>query len=112
MKELNGYPLWINSRFVKYTFPLNLHGRVDELCRSIDNYLPFLIRLRVFYAPNRVRCRRHYLLVFALKINPHIRDWDPHGDTTGLAKSVAWVSLLAWTGVLLLGRLIPYIGTG
>jgi hypothetical protein len=52
------------------------------------------------------------VLVFALKINPHLRNWDPHGDTTGLAKTVAWVSLAVWTGVLLLGRLIPYIGTG
>ena len=52
------------------------------------------------------------VLVFAIKINPVIASWDPHGDTSGFAKSVAWVSLAAWTGVLLLGRLIPYIGTG
>ena len=52
------------------------------------------------------------VLVFALKINPQITNWDPHGGTTGLAKAVAWVSLATWTGVLLLGRLIPYIGTG
>lgn len=52
------------------------------------------------------------VLVFALKINPVIGQWDPYGDTPGLAKTVAWVSLAAWTGVLLLGRLIPYIGTG
>jgi hypothetical protein len=52
------------------------------------------------------------VLIFALKINPQIGNWDPHGDTTVLAKSVAWVSLVSWTGILLLGRLIPYIGTG
>ena len=52
------------------------------------------------------------VLVFALKIKPVIGNWDPHGDTPGLAKTVAWSSLAAWTGVLLLGRLIPYIGTG
>ena len=52
------------------------------------------------------------VLVFALKINPVIGNWDPHGDTSGFAKTVAWVSLAVWTGVLLLGRLIPYIGTG
>jgi hypothetical protein len=52
------------------------------------------------------------VLIFALKVDPLIENWDPHGDTTALAKTVAWVSLLAWTGVLLLGRLIPYIGTG
>lgn len=52
------------------------------------------------------------VLVFALMVNPQIASWDPHGGTTTLAKSVAWISLLVWTGVLLLGRLIPYIGTG
>lgn len=50
--------------------------------------------------------------VFALKINPVIGNLEPHGDTPGLAKAIAWVSLATWTGVLLLGRLIPYIGTG
>ncbi len=52
------------------------------------------------------------VLLFALKINPQIGNCDPHGDTTVLAKAVAWASLGIWTGVLLLGRLIPYIGTG
>jgi hypothetical protein len=52
------------------------------------------------------------VLIFALKINPVISNWDPHGDTSIFAKTVAWVSLATWTGVLLLGRLIPYIGTG
>ena len=51
-------------------------------------------------------------LIFAFKINPVIGSWDPHGDTPGVVKTVAWVSLATWTGVLLLGRLIPYIGTG
>lgn len=52
------------------------------------------------------------VLVFALKIDPVIGSWDPHGDTTVFAKTVAWISLAVWTAVLLLGRLIPYIGTG
>jgi hypothetical protein len=52
------------------------------------------------------------VLIFALKINPVIANWDPHGDTSIFAKTIAWVSLATWTGVLLLGRLIPYIGTG
>lgn len=52
------------------------------------------------------------VLVFAVKINPLLARLDPHGDTTVAAKAVAWVSLATWTGVLLLGRLIPYIGTG
>lgn len=51
-------------------------------------------------------------LWFVLKINPRMASWSPHGDTPGLAKVIAYVSLGAWFGVLLLGRLIPYVGTG
>ena len=46
------------------------------------------------------------------KLHPVIGSWEANGDTTGLAKAVGAVSLVAWTGVLLLGRLIPYMSTG
>ncbi|MFT5500384.1 MAG: hypothetical protein ACI88G_000513 [Woeseiaceae bacterium] len=49
---------------------------------------------------------------FIWKLNPQIVDWEPHADTPSAAKAVAIVSLGAWFGVLLLGRLIPYIGSG
>lgn len=51
-------------------------------------------------------------LWFWRKISPVVHTWEPHADTPGLAKAIAWVSLGTWFGVLLLGRLIPYIGTG
>jgi hypothetical protein len=51
-------------------------------------------------------------LWFWVKINPVMKTWEPHADTPGIAKVIAWVSLCSWFGVLLLGRLIPYIGTG
>ncbi len=51
-------------------------------------------------------------LWFWWKINPVMKTWEPHADTPTLAKVIAWVSLGSWFGVLLLGRLIPYIGTG
>jgi hypothetical protein len=51
-------------------------------------------------------------LWYYLKINSAMRSWDPHGDTPALAKTIAFISLGVWSGVLLLGRLIPYIGTG
>ena len=51
-------------------------------------------------------------LWFYRAINPVMHAWDPHGDTPAVAKVIAFVSLGTWTGVLLLGRLIPYIGTG
>lgn len=51
-------------------------------------------------------------LYFIAKVNPRLGDADPHGNTSAELKVVAYVSLVAWLGVLLLGRLIPYIGTG
>tara|TARA_B110000003_G_scaffold132257_1_gene134291 strand:- start:12277 stop:12765 length:489 start_codon:yes stop_codon:yes gene_type:complete len=51
-------------------------------------------------------------LWFALKINSQLKFMDPYGDTSKSAKITAYVSLIAWFGVLLLGRLIPYVGTG
>ena len=51
-------------------------------------------------------------LWFWWKINPLMQSWEPDADTPGLAKTIAWISLVSWTGVLLMGRLIPYVGTG
>lgn len=51
-------------------------------------------------------------LWFWLKINDEMKTWEPHADTPAVAKVIAWVSLGCWFGVMLLGRLIPYIGTG
>jgi hypothetical protein len=51
-------------------------------------------------------------LWFWVRLNKPMHSWEPHGDTPGEAKLVAWISLVAWTGVLLFGRLIPYVGTG
>jgi len=51
-------------------------------------------------------------LWFWWKINPVMHDWEPDVNPPGLAKVIAWISLVTWTGVLLLGRLIPYVGTG
>jgi hypothetical protein len=51
-------------------------------------------------------------LAFWLKVNADMKNWEPHADTPAVAKIIAWVSLGCWFGVLLLGRLIPYIGTG
>lgn len=46
------------------------------------------------------------------KISPLLHTWGPNADTSTLAKTIALISLGCWTGVLLLGRLIPYVGTG
>ena len=51
-------------------------------------------------------------LLFFWKINPVYASWGPHGNTPALAKAVGGASLLFWFGVLIFGRMIPYMGTG
>ncbi len=51
-------------------------------------------------------------LLYYWKINPVIHSWNPDANPPAIAKFVAYTSLVTWTGVLLCGRLIPYVGTG
>ena len=52
------------------------------------------------------------VLLFLWKVAPSMERWQPDQDTPLIAKGIAWISLGTWVGVLLLGRLIPYVGTG
>ncbi|MFM1895046.1 MAG: hypothetical protein RLZZ385_120 [Pseudomonadota bacterium] len=52
------------------------------------------------------------VLFYYLKIDPQVRTWDGDTPSPTLAKAVAYTSLIAWFGVLLCGRLIPYVGSG
>ncbi len=38
--------------------------------------------------------------------------WQTRSDVPRLARVLAMLSLITWIGVLLLGRLIPYVGSG
>lgn len=51
-------------------------------------------------------------LWFYIKIRPIMGSWDPQDDPPLVAKTIAVVSLGAWICILLLGRMIPYVGTG
>ena len=51
-------------------------------------------------------------LWFYLRVEPYLKSWEAHGDTPRIAKVIAVASLGTWLGILLLGRLIPYVGTG
>jgi len=51
-------------------------------------------------------------LWYAWKIHPKMQNWAADEVPPTLAKGVASVSLVVWTGVLLLGRLIPYVSSG
>jgi hypothetical protein len=51
-------------------------------------------------------------LLYHWKVSPIMSNWDHNADSPLLAKCIAYTSLTVWTGVLLTGRLIPYVGTG
>jgi hypothetical protein len=50
-------------------------------------------------------------LFYHWKLGPLMADWNSESPPP-LAKLIATTSLTAWMGVLLFGRLIPYVGTG
>lgn len=47
-------------------------------------------------------------LVFHVGIGRRVRDWEDTGSTPVAARLAALVSILAWTGVTLAGRLLAY----
>jgi hypothetical protein len=51
-------------------------------------------------------------LLFLFKVEPALAKLGPHDATPMSAKAVATASLVFWFGVLLYGRLLPYLGTG
>lgn len=51
-------------------------------------------------------------LLYYWKLHSLMQGWNENTDSPALAKFVAYTSLITWTAVLLLGRLIPYVGTG
>lgn len=53
-------------------------------------------------------------LWFAVSIRPAMASWPENSESgpPALAKTIAYLSLALWFGVLLFGRLIPYVGTG
>lgn len=51
-------------------------------------------------------------LLFYWKIKPAMHSWGYQSPPTRLARIVAFLSLLVWFSVLVLGRLIPYVSTG
>ena len=51
-------------------------------------------------------------LLYWWKVSPLLGEWDNESAPPRIARFVAYASLLVWTGVLLCGRLIPYVGTG
>lgn len=51
-------------------------------------------------------------LLYYWKLHNLIPTWPAKTNPPMLAKLVAYLSLGLWTGVLLCGRLIPYVGTG
>ena len=51
-------------------------------------------------------------LLYYWKVRPQMEGWNTDTPSPAIARCVAYTSLTVWTGVLLAGRLIPYVGTG
>ena len=51
-------------------------------------------------------------VLYYRKVHTAVLALGAEADPPPLARVVAYTSLAAWTGVLLCGRLIPYVGTG
>lgn len=51
-------------------------------------------------------------LLYYWKIHANISHWETLSAPPPLARVVAYTSLAVWGGVLIIGRLIPYVGTG
>lgn len=51
-------------------------------------------------------------LWYYFKLHSAMDSWTADIDPPVVAKVIAAISLVTWTGVLLLGRLIPYVSTG
>lgn len=51
-------------------------------------------------------------LLYYWKIHPEISLWDRYEATPGIGKFIGVASLVIWVGVLVCGRMIPYVGTG
>jgi hypothetical protein len=51
-------------------------------------------------------------MLYYWKVNPVMHSWDSSAPSPTIGQFVAYASLGLWTGVLLCGRLIPYVGTG
>ena len=51
------------------------------------------------------------VVVYQLQVRPQLTGWNTV-SMPPIARIVAIASLATWGGVLLLGRLIPYVGTG
>jgi len=49
---------------------------------------------------------------FLWRFGAALPGWQTHADVPRLARVLAAISLFTWLAVLLLGRLIPYVGTG
>lgn len=114
--RLAGMLRQINIRATHSLLPWAIGG----FCLNLASGTVFLLGDPARYAAN-IGFQWKMLLVFIAganaiwffrQINPQLDSWDAYGDTPTNAKIVAIVSLCAWFGVLLLGRLIPYIGTG
>jgi hypothetical protein len=82
--------------------------------------LGFYISVPQMYSGNWAFVLKMILILFAglnflfyyFKVEPTLMARGPNEPTPALAKALGVASLLLWSGVLSLGRLLPYLGIG
>jgi hypothetical protein len=90
-------------------FVLNLITGIMFFCGDSFRYVPnisFQIKMVLILLAGA------NALYFTFKLQPTWGEWDPHGNPPQIARIVGASSLALWTGVIIFGRLIPYLGTG
>ena len=124
---LLGSLLVVDLRLIGFFRPLALQGTFQLLPWATAGFALNLVTGLMFLAGDPQRYLIHtgfrlkMLLVllaglnalwFVLRISQPMRTWPSHGDTPAEAKLIGVLSLALWFGVLIMGRLIPYVSTG
>ncbi len=106
----------INIQAVQTLLPLAVSGFLINLVTGIVFFLgdPMRYVINVGFQLKMVLIGLAGLntLWFIKTIRPSTTQWAPNRAPSGSARATGLISLALWFGVLLLGRLIPYVGSG
>ena len=106
----------INIQAVQTLLPLAVAGFLINFVTGIGFFLgdPTRYAINVGFQLKMVLIGLAGLntLWFIKTIRPSTIQWPPDHVTSGPARATGLISLALWFGVLLLGRLIPYVGSG
>ena len=114
--RLIGFQRTIPLRAVHALMPVAIIGFLINLITGVgflfgDPYL-YVINYAFWVKMVLVLLAGVNFLFYLVRIEPALANLGPHDATPPVAKAVGAASLIFWFGVLLYGRLLPYLGTG